>query len=118
MHESGKIWSISKTNGLILQELYLSVKHSPIIFAGPDDPNALGNTISARRGKCMDEKNTLESKEKRGVGWWRGHGNMGEEIIRATSIFMQPVILVRSLGPYDFNKVMGKWGRWPPFFLC
>ena len=41
------------------------MKHSPVIFAGPDDSNALGNTISARRGKCIDEKNTLESKEKK-----------------------------------------------------
>ncbi|KAJ8658409.1 hypothetical protein O0I10_005761 [Lichtheimia ornata] len=57
-----------------LEELYLSVKHSPIIFAGPDDPNALGNTISARRGKCMDEKNTLEMRSLGPYDFNKGSG--------------------------------------------
>lgn len=112
MHESGKIWSISQTNGFILQELYLSVKHSPIIFAGPDDPNALGNTISARRGKCMDEKNTLESKEKKG-GWWRGHGNQGEsdKYIHATRYISAFIRTIRFQGD-------GKMGEMTCFSLC
>lgn len=101
MHESGEI--PVKLNGF-LQELYLSMKHSPIIFAGPDDSSALSNTLSARRGKCMDGKDTLECKDK------KKRGDGGAVNGNGRSIFMQPVILVRSLGPYDFKVMMGKWG--------